>query len=223
MNKIVQSCAEESQIYRIDHYLGKETVQNILVLRFANTIFEPIWNRNYISSVQITSSETVGVEDRAGYYESSGALRDMLQNHMTQMLAVTAMEPPGKFEPEAIRNEKAKVLQASKLADENEPWNCCIRGQYGEGGNITNRLKGYRQEDGVNCNSTTETYIATKVFVDNWRWQGVPFYLRTGKRLPKRLGEIVLTFKDVPVHLFCLLYTSPSPRDPKTSRMPSSA
>jgi len=176
LNKIVQSCAEESQIYRIDHYLGKETVQNILVLRFANTIFEPIWNRNYISSVQITSSETVGVEDRAGYYESSGALRDMLQNHMTQMLAVTAMDPPGKFEPEAIRNEKAKVLQASKLADENEPWNCCIRGQYGEGGNISNRLKGYRQEDGVNCNSTTETYIATKVFVDNWRWQGVPFY-----------------------------------------------
>ena len=162
-------------------------------MRFANTIFEPIWNRNYISSVQITSSETVGVEDRAGYYESSGALRDMLQNHMTQMLAVTAMEPPGKFEPEAIRNEKAKVLQASKLADENEPWNCCIRGQYGEGGNISNRLKGYRQEDGVNCNSTTETYIATKVFVDNWRWQGVPFYLRTGKS--------------------CLLYTSPSPRD----------
>jgi len=110
---------------------------------------------------------------------------------MTQMLAVTAMEPPGKFEPEAIRNEKAKVLQASKLADENEPWNCCIRGQYGQGGNISNRLKGYRQEEGVNCNSTTETYVATKVFVDNWRWQGVPFYLRTGKRLPKRLGEIV--------------------------------
>ena len=125
----------------------------------------------------------MGVEDRAGYYESSGALRDMLQNHMTQMLAVTAMEPPGKFEPEAIRNEKAKVLQASKLADENEPWNCCIRGQYGEGGNISNRLKGYRQEDGVNSNSTTETYIATKVFVDNWRWQGVPFYLRTGLSL----------------------------------------
>jgi len=211
LNKIVQSCAEESQIYRIDHYLGKETVQNILVLRFANTIFEPIWNRNYISSVQITSSETVGVEDRAGYYESSGALRDMLQNHMTHMLAVTAMEPPGKFEPEAIRNEKAKVLQASKLADENEPWNCCIRGQYGEGGNISNLLKGYRQEDGVNCNSTTETYIATKVFVDNWRWQGVPFYLRTGKRLPKRLGEIVLNFKDVPVHLFESTIINPAP------------
>ena len=160
-----------------------------------------IRDRNYISSVQITSSETVGVEDRAGYYESSGALRDMLQNHITQMLAVTAMEPPGKFEPEAIRNEKAKVLQASKLADENEPWNCCIRGQYGEGGNISNRLKGYRQEDGVNCNSTTETYIATKVFVDNWRWQGVPFYLRTGKRLPKRLGAVSYTHLTLPTIL----------------------
>ena len=211
LNKIVQSCADESQIYRIDHYLGKETVQNILVLRFANTIFEPIWNRNYISSVQITSSETVGVEDRAGYYESSGALRDMLQNHLTQMLAVTAMEPPGKFEPEAIRNEKAKVLQASKLADENQPWKCCIRGQYGVGGNRLNLLKGYRQEDGVNLNSTTETYIAAKVFIDNWRWQGVPFYLRTGKRLPKRLGEIVLTFKDVPVHLFESTIINPAP------------
>jgi len=211
LNKIVQSCADESQIYRIDHYLGKETVQNILVMRFANTIFEPIWNRNYISSVQITSSETVGVEDRAGYYESSGALRDMLQNHLTQMLAVTAMEPPGKFEPEAIRNEKAKVLQASKLADENEPWKCCIRGQYAKGGNSLKLLKDYRNEDGVNLNSTTETYIATKVLIDNWRWQGVPFYLRTGKRLPKRLGEIVLTFKDVPVHLFESTIINPAP------------
>ena len=211
LNKIVQSCANETQIFRIDHYLGKETVQNILVLRFANTIFEPIWNRNYISSIQITSSETVGVEDRAGYYESSGALRDMLQNHLTQMLAVTAMEPPGRFDPEAIRNEKAKVLQASKLADENEPWNCCIRGQYGEGGNNINPLNAYRNENGVDPNSTTETYIAAKIFIDNWRWQGVPFYLRTGKRLPKRLGEIVLTFKDVPVHLFESTIINPAP------------
>ena len=211
LNKIVQSCADESQIYRIDHYLGKETVQNILVLRFANTIFEPIWNRNYISNIQITSSETVGVEDRAGYYESSGALRDMLQNHLTQMLAVIAMEPPGKFDPEAIRNEKAKVLQATKLANEIEPWDCCIRGQYEVGGNFNNPLKGYRDEDGVDKNSTTETYIATKIFIDNWRWQGVPFYLRTGKRLPKRLGEIVLTFKDVPVHLFDSTIINPAP------------
>jgi len=211
LNKIVQSCANESQIYRIDHYLGKETVQNILVLRFANTIFEPIWNRNYISNIQITSSETVGVEDRAGYYETSGALRDMLQNHLTQMLAVIAMEPPGKFDPEAIRNEKAKVLQASKLANEIEPWDCCIRGQYEVGGNYNNPLKGYRDENGVDKNSTTETYIATKIFIDNWRWQGVPFYLRTGKRLPKRLGEIVLTFKDVPVHLFESTIINPAP------------
>ncbi|WP_413678227.1 glucose-6-phosphate dehydrogenase [Prochlorococcus sp. MIT 0916] len=202
LNSLVQSCAQESQIFRIDHYLGKETVQNILVLRFANTIFEPIWNRNYISSVQITSSETVGVEDRAGYYESSGALRDMVQNHLTQMLALTAMEPPGHFDPEAIRNEKAKVLQAVKLANEEKPWECCIRGQYSKGGSDEDPLLGYREEPGVNPNSTTETYVAMKLFIDNWRWQGVPFYVRTGKRLAKRLSEVVLTFREAPVHLF---------------------
>ncbi|MGA0161322.1 MAG: glucose-6-phosphate dehydrogenase, partial [Vulcanococcus sp.] len=130
LNRIVQSCGKESQIFRIDHYLGKETVQNILVLRFANAIFEPIWNRNYISSVQITAAETVGVEERAGYYETSGALRDMVQNHLTQMLALTAMEAPGHFDPEANRNEKAKVLQAARIANEDEPWKCCVRGQY---------------------------------------------------------------------------------------------
>ncbi len=202
LNQLVQGCCQENQVYRIDHYLGKETVQNILVLRFANTIFEPIWNRNYISSVQITSSETVGVEDRAGYYESSGALRDMVQNHMTQMLALTAMEPPGHFDPEAIRNEKAKVLQAAHLADEIEPWNCCVRGQYAKGGSINNPLNGYRDEPGVDPTSTTETYVATKLFINNWRWQGVPFFIRTGKRLAKRLSEIVLTFREAPVHLF---------------------
>ncbi len=202
LNKLVQNCCLESQIFRIDHYLGKETVQNILVLRFANTIFEPIWNRNYISNVQITASETVGVEERAGYYESSGALRDMVQNHLTQMLAITAMEPPGHFDPEAIRNEKAKVLQAARLADEIEPWNCCARGQYEKGGNQLAPILGYREEPGVNTNSTTETYVAMKLFINNWRWQGVPFYLRTGKRLAKRLSEIVLTFREAPVHLF---------------------
>tara|TARA_Y100001968_G_scaffold324902_1_gene365215 strand:- start:2834 stop:4354 length:1521 start_codon:yes stop_codon:yes gene_type:complete len=202
LNQLVQGCCQESQVFRIDHYLGKETVQNILVLRFANTIFEPIWNRNYISSVQITSSETVGVEDRAGYYESSGALRDMVQNHMTQMLALTAMEPPGHFDPEAIRNEKAKVLQAARLADELEPWNCCIRGQYAKGGTKSNPLRGYREEPGVDPNSTTETYVAMKLFINNWRWQGVPFFIRTGKRLAKRLSEVVLTFREAPVHLF---------------------
>ncbi len=202
LNRVIQSCANESQIFRIDHYLGKETVQNILVLRFANTIFEPIWNRNYISSVQITASETVGVEDRAGYYESSGALRDMVQNHLTQMLAITSMEPPGHFDPEAIRNEKAKVLQAARLADELEPWNCCIRGQYERGGTKEAPLLGYREEAGVDNKSTTETYVAMKLFIDNWRWQGVPFYVRTGKRLAKRLSEVVLTFREAPVHLF---------------------
>ena len=202
LNRVVKSCGQENQIFRIDHYLGKETVQNIMVLRFANTIFEPIWNRNYISSVQITAAETVGVEERAGYYETSGALRDMVQNHLTQMLAITAMEPPGRFDPEAIRNEKAKVLQAARLADEQEPWNCCIRGQYGPGGSHDAPLAGYRQEPGVDPNSTTETYVAMKLFVDNWRWQGVPFYVRTGKRLAKRLSEVVLTFREAPVHLF---------------------
>ena len=202
LNRVVNSCGQENQIFRIDHYLGKETVQNIMVLRFANTIFEPIWNRNYISSVQITAAETVGVEERAGYYETSGALRDMVQNHLTQMLAITAMEPPGRFDPEAIRNEKAKVLQAARLADEQEPWNCCIRGQYGPGGSHESPLAGYRQEPGVDPNSTTETYVAMKLFIDNWRWQGVPFYVRTGKRLAKRLSEVVLTFREAPVHLF---------------------
>ncbi|MFL0781409.1 MAG: glucose-6-phosphate dehydrogenase [Prochlorococcus sp.] len=202
LNRIVQGSAQESQIFRIDHYLGKETVQNILVLRFANTIFEPIWNRNYISSVQITAAETVGVEERAGYYETAGALRDMVQNHLTQMLAITTMEPPGRFDSEAIRYEKAKVLQAARLADEIEPWNCCIRGQYGPGGSKASPFLGYREENGVEPNSTTETYVAMKLFIDNWRWQGVPFYLRTGKRLPKRLSEVVLTFREAPVHLF---------------------
>ncbi len=211
LNKVVQASAKEKQIFRIDHYLGKETVQNILVLRFANTIFEPIWNRNFISNVQITAAETVGVEERAGYYESSGALRDMVQNHLTQILALTAMEPPGRFDAEAIRNEKAKVLQAARLAHPSEPWKCCARGQYGPGGNARNPIPGYRQEHGVNPNSTTETYVAMKLFIDNWRWQGVPFYVRTGKRLPKRLSEVVLTFRKAPVHLFDAAGGAPTP------------
>lgn len=211
LNKSVQSCAKEKQIFRIDHYLGKETVQNILVLRFANTIFEPIWNRNYIANVQITAAETVGVEERAGYYESSGALRDMVQNHLTQILALTAMEPPGRFDAEAIRNEKAKVLQSARLANETEPWKCCVRGQYGAGGTARSPISGYREEPGVNPNSTTETYVAMKLFIDNWRWQGVPFYVRTGKRLPKRLSEVVLTFRKAPVHLFDAAGGAPTP------------
>ena len=211
LNRVVQTCAQENQIFRIDHYLGKETVQNILVMRFANTIFEPIWNRNYISSVQITAAETVGVEERAGYYESSGALRDMVQNHLTQMLALTTMEAPGRFDPESMRNEKAKVLQAARLANEDEPWKCCVRGQYGPGGSSTRPIAGYRHEPGVNPESTTETYVAMKLFINNWRWQGVPFYLRTGKRLPKRLSEVVLTFREAPVHLFDAAGGAPTP------------
>jgi len=210
LNRIVRACAQENQVFRIDHYLGKETVQNILVLRFANTIFEPIWNRNFISSVQITAAETVGVEERAGYYESSGALRDMVQNHLTQMLALTTMEAPGRFDPEAIRNEKAKVLQAARLANNEEPWKCCVRGQYSAGGSPSDPFKAYRDEPGVNPNSTTETYVAMKLFIDNWRWQGVPFYLRTGKRLPKRLSEVVLTFREAPVQLFDAAGGSPT-------------
>ena len=211
LNRVVQTSAQENQIFRIDHYLGKETVQNILVMRFANTIFEPIWNRNYISSVQITAAETVGVEERAGYYESSGALRDMVQNHLTQMLALTTMEAPGRFDPESMRNEKAKVLQAARLANEDEPWKCCVRGQYGPGGSSSKPITGYRQEPGVNPESTTETYVAMKLFINNWRWQGVPFYLRTGKRLPKRISEVVLTFREAPVHLFDAAGGSPTP------------
>ncbi len=211
LNRVVLGCAKEKQIFRIDHYLGKETVQNILVMRFANTIFEPIWNRNYIANVQITAAETVGVEERAGYYETSGALRDMVQNHLTQMLALTTMEPPGRFDAEAIRNEKAKVLQAAHLAHENEPWKCCVRGQYSAGGSRSTPIQGYREEQGVNPNSTTETYVAMKLFINNWRWQGVPFYLRTGKRLPKRLSEVVLTFRKAPVHLFDAAGGAPTP------------
>ena len=161
LNKVVQACAKESQVYRIDHYLGKETVQNILVMRFANTIFEPIWNRNYIANVQITAAETVGVEERAGYYESSGALRDMVQNHLTQILALTAMEPPGRFDAEAIRNEKAKVLQAARLAREDEPWKCCVRGQYGRGGTA-----------GVRVGEQVREVDAALAAIDGWL--GVP-------------------------------------------------
>ena len=202
LNRVVKSCGHENQIFRIDHYLGKETVQNIMVLRFANSIFEPLWNRNHISSVQITAAETVGVEQRASYYEQSGALKDMVQNHLTQMLALTAMEPPGRFEPESIRNEKAKVLQAARLASPEQPWSCCVRGQYGSGGTAERPMASYRHEPGVHPDSTTETYVAVKLFVDNWRWQGVPFYLRTGKHLAKRLSEVALTFRDAPVRLF---------------------
>jgi glucose-6-phosphate 1-dehydrogenase len=192
----------EPQIYRIDHYLGKETVQNLMALRFANGIFEPVWNRRYIDQVQITVAETVGVEQRGGYYDGAGALRDMVQNHMFQLLALTAMEPPNSFDANAVRDERIKVLQAIRVCSADEVMRSTIRGQY-VGAEIDGRaVPGYRDEPNVPATSTTETYLAMKFLVENWRWADVPFYLRTGKRLPKRVTEIAVRFRNAPLRLF---------------------
>ncbi len=200
LNRTVLSVFHESQVYRIDHYLGKEAVQNILMLRFANSIFEPLWNQRFIDDVQITVAEALGVEERGGYYESAGALRDMIQNHLLQMMTLIAMEPPIAFDADAVRDEKAKVLRAvRKLTGEAGE---VVRGQYGEGEIDGKRVAAYRQEEGVRSDSATETFVALRLFVDNWRWSNVPFYLRTGKRMPHGVSEIAVSFKPTPYALF---------------------
>lgn len=193
---------DEKQIYRIDHYLGKETVQNMLVTRFSNGIFEPLWNHNFIHHVEITSAETLGVEERGGYYDHSGAMRDMVQNHLLQLTGFIAMEPPAVIDADAIRNEILKVFQALRPISLDRIEEHVVRGQYTPSAIKGENVAGYRDESHVDPQSRTETYVAMRFFIDNWRWAGVPFYLRTGKRLPARVTEVVVHFKHVPHHLF---------------------
>jgi glucose-6-phosphate 1-dehydrogenase len=197
LNQQVGEMFREDQVYRIDHYLGKEAVQNILVFRFANRIFEPVWNNRYVDHIQITVAETIGVEGRGGYYEDSGALKDMVQNHMLQVLALIAMEPPATFDADAVRDEKVKVLRSLRAIPSE-----AVRAQYGSGFIGSTAVPAYREEHGVSPASTTETYVALKMMVDNWRWADVPVYFRTGKRLPKRVSEIAIQFRGVPHMLF---------------------
>jgi glucose-6-phosphate 1-dehydrogenase len=201
LNATIRSVFEENQVYRIDHYLGKETVQDLLVQRFANSIFEPLWNRNFIDSVQITVAEDVGVGTRGGYYEQSGALRDMIQNHTMQLLALTAMEPPVSLDAEAIRDEKVKLLKAIQPLDLS-PGGDVARAQYGPGMTAGKNVPGYLSEEGISPMSSTETFAALRLSINNWRWQGVPFYLRSGKRMARRVSEIAVTFKRPPGTLF---------------------
>jgi len=202
LNQEIGSILDEHQIYRIDHYLGKETVQNILVFRFGNGIFEPIWNRRYIDSVQITAAEKVGVEQRGAYYESAGALRDMVPNHLLQLVTLTAMEPPISFGADAVRDEQAKILHAIQCPSPDEAAERTVRGQYGPGEIDGKKAPGYREEPNVAPDSTTETFVALKLLIDNWRWADVPFYLRTGKHLAARDTEIAIEFKRPPFVLF---------------------
>jgi len=202
LNVELKQVLDEHQIYRIDHYLGKETVQNVLVFRFSNNIIEPLWNRNYVDHVQITAAETVGVEHRGSFYETAGALRDMVPNHLFQLLTMTAMEPPISFDADEVRNKQAEVLHAIQPLSPEDVLTNTVRGQYGEGVSDGERVVGYRAEPDVAADSNTETFVALKLLIDNWRWAGVPFYLRTGKRLAKRATEIVIQFRRTPFVLF---------------------
>jgi glucose-6-phosphate 1-dehydrogenase len=202
LNQIVLNVFDEHQVYRIDHYLGKDTVQNMLVLRFGNGIFEPLWNRNYVDHVQITAAETLGVERRGGFYETAGALRDMIQSHVLQLTSLVAVEPPASFDATAVRNEKLKVLQSIRPFDLEMVAQSVVRGQYTPGELNGTVVPGYREEPGVSPASRTETFVAARLLIDNWRWAGVPFYLRTGKRLAKRSTEVVIQFKRAPHVVF---------------------
>ncbi len=202
LNAVLSSSMAESQIYRIDHYLGKETAQNLLVFRLGNSMIEPVWNRTFIDHVEITAAESMGVEGRAAFYETAGAFRDMMQTHMLMLLALITMEPPASLSGEAVRNEKTKVLEAMRILKPDEVLRDTVRGQYGPGQINGKVVAGYRDEPGISPESTVETYAAAKLWVDNWRWAGVPFYLRTGKRLARRVTEIVVRFKSPPLSLF---------------------
>lgn len=202
LEESLHNCFEEHQIYRIDHYLGKETVQNILVFRFANGIFEPLWNKHYVDHVQITVAETVGVGTRAGYFDKSGVIRDMFANHLLQLLTLTAMEPPYAFNASSVRDEKMKVLRSLRYLSGKDVLRNTVRGQYAGNTQGNLKIKGYLEEERVRINSTTETYMAAKIFIDNWRWANVPFYMRSGKMLPKRATEIAIQFKQVPLSFF---------------------
>ena len=211
LNREVGKVFRESQVYRIDHYLGKETVRNLLVFRFGNGIFEPIWNRRHIDHIQITVAESIGVENRGSFYEETGASRDFLQNHLLQLMSLVAMEPPATFDADALRDEKVKVIRAIGELTPDQIRSDVVRGQYGPGWVAAKPVKGYRQEPEVNAESETETFVAARFEVDDWRWSGVPFYLRTGKRLPKRASEIAIQFKEVPHRLFRDSSTDPDP------------
>ncbi|GMV50738.1 MAG: Glucose-6-phosphate 1-dehydrogenase 2 [Nitrospirae bacterium] len=219
INEVTGKVFDESQIFRIDHYLGKETVQNLMVVRFANSIFEPIWNHKYIDHVQITVSEAEGVGTRASYYEEAGALRDMIQNHLLQLLCLVAMEPPYSLDPNVVRNAKMEVLRCLRPIVGKDVEQVTVRAQYAEGTAHGQAVPGYRREKGVTPNSTTETYVAVKAYVENWRWSGVPFYLRTGKALPKRASEVAVQFRDIPQILFNANPTEPQPANVLTLRI----